>query len=296
MQVLQGFFQLSGQFYGTRVRLLGHGEQYGGLTFFRGQTQFGLLAASFYVSNVFQHDRRASYGFDDRPAHFPHVVGRDDSTYDVFVAVLVNHSAVGVGIHVPRDIHYLAQRHSVVFHPFGVQQNLVFFDVAAQYGYLGYSSGGHQARANHPIGQCAQVEHRRAVGCQSYDKQFSQNGRLRSQSRVTHIVGQAFRHCGQLFRYDLTGQVYVRVPVEFHPYDREARGGRGAYAAYAGGTVDGCLYGESDQLFHLFGCHAPGFCHDDNRGRVQVGKDVYFRMVGLVEASYHQQDGGYQYK
>ena len=175
-----------------------------------------------------------------------------------------------------------------------MEQDLVFLDVAAQHGHLCHAPGGEQARADDPVGQGAQVEHRRAVGRQAHDEQFAEDGRLRPQRGIAHIVGKGVGHRGQFLRHDLAGQVNVRVPVKFHPHDGKSRGGRGAHTAHAGGSVDGGLDGKCDQLFHLFGRHAPRFGHDDHGGGVQVGKHIDFRVESLVQSAHQQQHRGDQ--
>ena len=177
-------------------------------------------------------------------------------------------------------------------HALGVELYLVFLDVASQHGHLRHTSGGEQARADGPVGQRAQVEHGGGVGREAHDHHLAQDGRLRAQRRLAYAFRQFFGHERELFADNLSGQVDVRVPVEFHPDHGEAVGGRRAYAAHVCGAVDGGFDGEGDELFHLLGCHAVGFGHDDHGRRGEVGEHVHFRVHGGVGTAHEQQHRG----
>ena len=149
-------------------------------------------------------------------------------------------------------------------HPFGIELYLVFLDVTAQYGYLCDASGRQEARTDGPVGQRAQVEHGGGIGRKTYNQHLAEDGRLGAQRRLAHTGRQFFGHERELLTDNLTGQVDVRVPVEFDPDHGKTVSGRGTYAAHVCGTVDGSFDGEGDKLFHLFGSHAVGFGHDDH--------------------------------
>ena len=296
LQILQGRFQAFGQLDGTRIGLFGYGDQHRRFPFFGSQSQPRLLGTDFHVGNVFQYYRYSVHPFDDRPAHFTYIVGRKYATHNVFVTVFINHSTVGVLVHVAGNFHYFAQCHAVVFHAFGMQQYLIFLDVATQNGHLCHTSGRKQARTDGPVGQRTQIEHGSAVGRQAHNQQLAQNGRLRSQGRIPHIVRQVFAYGGQFLGYNLTGQIDVRIPIEFHPHDGETRGGRRTYPAHMRGSIHRGLDGESHQLLHFFGGHTVGLGHDHYRRSIQVGKHVHFRMESGIGSPYQQQDRSYQYK
>ena len=153
LKVFQCCLQTLCQFDGTRIRLFGNGDQHRRFPFFGSQSQPRLLGTDFHVGNVFQYYRYSVHPFDDRPAHFTYIVGRKYATHNVFVTVFINHSTVGVLVHVAGNFHHFAQRHTVVFHAFGMQQYLIFFDVASQNGHLRYAAGREQARTDGPVGQ-----------------------------------------------------------------------------------------------------------------------------------------------
>ena len=153
LQILQGRFQAFGQLDGTRIGLFGYGDQHRRFPLLRGQSQLRLLGADFHIGYIFQHHRYPVHPLDDRPAHFTYIVGGKYATHDVLVAVFVNHPAVGVLVHVAGNFHHFAQRHTVMFHAFGMQQYLIFFDVASQNGHLRYAAGREQARTDGPVGQ-----------------------------------------------------------------------------------------------------------------------------------------------
>ena len=224
LQVGEGLLEFFGQLDGSRIGLFGHGQKHRRTPLFGGQAQPGLLGAHPHVGDVGEADRGAVRALDHGPAHLGDVVGRDHAAHDVFVAVLVDDAAVGVAVHPARDGHHLAEAHAVVLHALGVEQDLVLLDVATEYGHLRHASGREQPRADCPVGQRPQVEHRGAVGRQADDEQLAEDRRLGPERRVADIVGKALADGGELLGDDLTVEVDVCAPFELDPDDREAGG------------------------------------------------------------------------
>ena len=245
---------------------------------------------------IAQGDRHIAYPLDDGTRQLVHIRRRQGTAHDVFVPVFIDDSSIGILIHVACSSHHLGQGNAVVFHACRVQPDLVLLDVAAQHGNLCHTAHGEQAWTDGPVGKRTQVEHRGAVGCQSDNHQLAQDGRLRSECRVAHIVGQLLADDGQLLRHNLASQVDVRSPVKLHPDDREAVGGRRTHATYIGRPVDCGLYGESHELLHFLGCHTVGFGHDHHRGRIEVGEHIHFGVERCIGTAHHQQHGSNQDK
>ncbi len=111
-----------------------------------------------------------------------------------------------------------------MLHFVGVEQYLVFFQVATYHGNLGHTTCRQQTRTYSPIGQSAKVKHRRAVGRKPHNEQFSQNRRLRAECRLTNIFRQRIADCRQFLRHNLPVEINIRPPVELNPYHRESCG------------------------------------------------------------------------
>ena len=297
LQVGDGGVQSLGQFDGAGIGLFGDGQQYGGLAPFGSQAELGLLGSDTHVSHVLQgHWHSALSGLDDRCGHLLYVLGGDHSAHDVFVAVFVDDTSVGVLVHASGYGHHLAEGHSVVLHLLRVNQDLILLDVASEHCHLGHASGGQQSGTECPVGQRPQIQHRGAVGGQAYDHQLSEDGGLGAEGRVAGGLWQILCGCGQFLRHDLAGQVYVGAPVELNPYYGESGGGRAAHPADSGGAVDGGLDGEGHKLLDLFGGHSVGLGHDYYRGGVEVGEYVYLGVEGPVQSGREQQYRRDQYQ
>ena len=104
------------------------------LTAFRGGTQFRKFGSDLNVGNIFQQDRGA--GDSVAPHHglgyLVYLVGRKYAAYDIFIAIFIEYSTIGIQVHFAGDVHHFAQCHAVMAHPFRVQLHLIFLDVAAQ--------------------------------------------------------------------------------------------------------------------------------------------------------------------
>ena len=114
--------------------------------------------------------------FDHRLAYLIRAVGGQHTAHNVFVAILVEHTSVGIEVHVAGSAHHFVQRESVVAHPFGIQHNLILLDVTSQYGYLRHTTCREQAWADGPVGYRTQIQHRGRVGRQSDNQHLAQNG------------------------------------------------------------------------------------------------------------------------
>ena len=177
---MQGSFQFVCKLQRACGGLLGDCQQYGMLTAFRGGTQFRKFGSDLNVGNIFQQDRGA--GDSVAPHHglgyLVYLVGRKYAAYDIFIAIFIEHSTIGIQVHFAGDVHHFAQCHAVMAHPFRVQLHLIFLDVAAQYGYLCHTARREQAGTYGPVGNGTQIQHRGRICCQTYNQHLAQNGRL----------------------------------------------------------------------------------------------------------------------
>ena len=179
-------------------------------------------------------------------------------------------------------------------HSCRVDQDLILLDVTSDNGYLSDTSGRQQSRTDRPVGKSPQLLQRGAVGRQPDDQQLTEDGGLRTQGRGSDVLGKRLVQRCQLLGYDLTGPVDVRTPVEFDPDDRKSCRRGGADTPDVGRTVDGRFDREGNRTFYLFGGHAAGLGHNDDRRGVQVGKDVNFRVAGR-KGAYHHEDHAYDH-
>ena len=216
------------------------------------------------------------------------------SADDIFISIFINYPTVGILIHVTGDIHHFGQRDIIMFHAGRVEQHLIFFNITSQYGNLCHTSCRKQSRTDSPVCQRTKVEHGSGIRSQSDNQQLTQNRRLRTHCRLTHIFGQFLADQRKFLTDNLTSQINIGIPFKFHPNDREAIGGRRTHPTHMGRTVYGSLYGEGNQLFHFLGGHTVRFGHNHYSRRIQIGEHIDFRMKSRVSTADKQQNRRHQ--
>ena len=287
--------QMGRQVERTGVGLLGHGKQHGGVSPFAGHAQFGRLAAHAYVGHIGKGDNALTALLHRTGLELVDIIGRGDAAYDVLVAVLVAHAAVGIGVHAAGAGHHVGEAYAEVLHLAGVDEYLVLLDVATVDAHLGHATGREQPWADDPVGIGAQVLHGGLVAGKAHDEHFAQDRRLRAQHGSAHTGRHLLANGRELLAHDLARQVDVGAPVKLYPDDREAVGRLRAHAAHAGAAVDRRLDREGHQLFDFLAGHAASFGHDDHCGSVEVGEDVDLGLGGRIEAGDNQQYSQDQY-
>ena len=175
LQVLYRLLEFRGKLYRSGVGLFGDSEKHSRLSSLRGYTQLGLLRPYLHVGYVGERDRRSLSRSQSRLRQLLHIVLRHKSPDYILVAILVYHASACVLVHPTRCRHHLREAHSVVFHPVGMYQYLIFLYVAAQHSHLCHSSGREQSRAHGPVGKSPEVEHRRAVCRQSHYEHLTED-------------------------------------------------------------------------------------------------------------------------
>ena len=196
-----------------------------GLPSFEAYSQNGGLGSDFDVGNGFQRNRQTpGCRFDHGLLQRADVPGSQDPPYNILVSILVKGPAGGIPVHVLDGIDNLVQRYAVMPHAAGIQQDLVFFDIASDNRYLGYAAGRKQARTKGPVGQRPQVLHGSGVCGKADDHQLSQNGRLRTQGGVSYIGGKRFSHHRDFLAHNLPRAINIGPPVEFDVDDGKAGG------------------------------------------------------------------------
>ncbi len=254
-------------------------------------TELGSLAPGGYVGYLREGYGGAVHALHHRTAHLFGLVGGEYSADNVFVAVLIEHTARGILVHVLRGGHHLVEPHTVVAHLLGREQYLVLLYVTAKHRDLCHATHREQSRTYGPVGQCAELLHGGLIRGEAYDHHLAQDGRLRSERGLAHRGGKRLAHHSEFFRNNLTGEIDIGAPVEFDPHYRESRSGRRAHTAHIRCTVYGGLYRKCHQTLHLLGCHSVGFGHDDDRGGVQIGKYIHLHVERGVQATHKEQYG-----
>ena len=102
----------------------------------------------------------------------------DVGLHEVFVAVVVEYSARGVGVEVSGGFADLVESDIVVFHLLRIEQNLVFGHVATDHRHLGDTAEGEQSRGDDAVSDGAQFDGRlKAVGrSQADNEHFAEDG------------------------------------------------------------------------------------------------------------------------
>ena len=225
-KVMQCGFQLFCQLYRACIRLLCDSQQDCRLAFFGSKAEFRLVGADLYICHILQCHRSAVHCLYHSSRHLLHIIGGDHAPDNIFIAVFVYHPSVDIVVHISCYGHDFLKSHTVMLHLLRMQKHLVFLDVPSKHRHLGDASSRKKPRPDCPVGYGPQIKHRCAVCGEPDYQDFSEYGRLRSESRVPDIVRKAFRNCRQFFRHYLSVEVDVSPPVELHPYDRKSCCGR----------------------------------------------------------------------
>ena len=137
----QRLVQAFGQIQRIGSRLFGHREKYGIFPLCRGATQFGHLCSRLHLGHTLQGDG-PSAGRALHNGAFQRIgtIGRKQAAHDVFVAIFIERATSHIAVHVLQGFHELVEANTVVTHLFRMNQHLIFFDVAAQYGDLCHSA------------------------------------------------------------------------------------------------------------------------------------------------------------
>ena len=104
-----------------------------------------------------QQQGRLSYPLHHGVGNVVDIVGREHTTDDVLVAILIERAARSILIHTRNHLHHLGERHIVVHHLLGAEQYLILLDLATKHGHLCHTARSEQTRTEGPIGQRAQV-------------------------------------------------------------------------------------------------------------------------------------------
>ena len=137
--------------------MLGHGEDDRWLGAQRCHAKLGTLVANLYFGNVIQQERRPPYPLHYRAAYLIHIVCREHSADDVFVAILIECATRSILVHARYHLHHLAQRHIIVHHLLRAEQYLILLHLTAKHSYLCHTARSEQAWTDGPVGQGAEV-------------------------------------------------------------------------------------------------------------------------------------------
>ena len=138
--------------------------------------------------------------------------------------MFVDDTPVHILIHVASHGHHLVERNAIMTHTGRVNQHLIFLDVTPEDGYLSHPTGRKQTWTDGPIGNRTEVNHRGTIRSQAHNQHLTQDGGLRSHGRLTHVFGEFFIHQRKLLAHNLTGEINIGIPIEFHPNHGETIG------------------------------------------------------------------------
>ena len=141
LQVFQRCFQFIRQFQRTGSRLFGNSHQYGRFSTLWSSSQFRGFRSDGYVRNIFQRDREVVHCLYYRFAKLFCFRSWKYTAYNIFISKFVEHTSICVQVHILCHSHHFSHRNAVMTHPFGIQLNLIFFDISSEYGNLCHSSG-----------------------------------------------------------------------------------------------------------------------------------------------------------
>ena len=173
LQILQCGFQLLCQFNSPGLGLFGNGQQYGRFSSLRSSTQFGFLRTNLHIGNILQCNGHPFHRLDDGTWQLIHIMTGKHPANNIFVSIFINHSAIGILIHVTGNVHHLCQRNIVMFHAGRVKQHLIFLDITSQHGNLCHTSRREQARTDSPVCQCTEIEHGSSIRSQTDNQQLT---------------------------------------------------------------------------------------------------------------------------
>ena len=104
-----------------------------------------------------QQEGRIPNSLHHRAAYLVHIVRREHTADDVFVAILIESATRCILVHARYHLHHLAQRYIVVHHLLGVEQYLILLHLTAQHSHLRHTTCSEQAWTDGPVGQGAEV-------------------------------------------------------------------------------------------------------------------------------------------
>ena len=105
VKVFEGEVEVLGEVDGAGVGLLCHGEEHGRTGTLACHTELGRLIAHLDVSHVGEGDDALTVLLYDARAELLGVVGGGDAADDIFVAVLIAYTTVGIDVHVAGGSH-----------------------------------------------------------------------------------------------------------------------------------------------------------------------------------------------
>ena len=136
LQFVERIVKLFGEFQRTGIRLFCHSEQYCQTCLLACHAELGRLVAYLDVCDIGKRYHALAVFLHDAGTDLVDIVGRGDAADDIFVAVFIAHTTIGVRVHAACAGHNFGERHTEMLHLAGTDEYLVFFDVTSVHAYL----------------------------------------------------------------------------------------------------------------------------------------------------------------
>ena len=234
-------FDRTGECDGVGVGLFGDGEHDARLSVDACLAAFDERTGLADFGDVAEENvRAAGGGFDHGGSEVGRAVHAGEVADEFFLVGFEEESAGGVHIGFVERGADLVERDAVADEFRGIDEDLVFLEVAALNGDLRNARDGEQAALEVPLGKAAEF-HGADLGVVTgeADRHDLAHDRGDRAEERADAVGQGFANPLDPLGDDLAGEVDVGAPIELHEDERESDARERAHTLDMGGPVDG---------------------------------------------------------
>ena len=283
----------TGELDGVGAGLFGDGEHDARLAVDARLAAFHEWSSLADFGDVAEKDVRAAWcGLDDGVSEVGRILDSGEVADEFFLVGFEEEAAGGIHIRFAEGCLDLVERDAIADEFRGIDEHLVFLEVAALDSDLGNSGDREESALEVPLGKAAEF-HRADLRVvtgkpNGHDLAHDRGDRAEEGSDA---VGEGFADTLDALGDDLAGEVDVGLPIELHEDEGEAYARKRAHALDMRRAIDSGFERERDEGFHLLGSEAGGFGEDGDGGAVEVWKNIHRQAAENPTAIGHDKRG-----